>query len=112
MEVVTLTVVPPQNPERVVARPFLDGRHSNMREIRLRPGQALPPHTHGDSDLMLHVAEGNGMLDTDNRTAEFPTGALAYFRGDEELRVRNDDTGGLTLLAFLAPPCPSRREET
>lgn len=77
-----------------------------MRVIRLSPGQALPPHTHGESDLMLFVAEGVAVLDTDQRSVPFPQGALAYYHGDEELRVRNDGSEGLTLLAFLAPPFP------
>jgi hypothetical protein len=33
-------------------------------------------------------------------------GDLAQYRGDEELRVANTASEGLTLLAFLAPPFP------
>lgn len=58
---------------------------------------------------MLYVAEGDGVLDIDAGTVPFPHGALAYYRGEEELRVRNDGTEGLTLLAFLAPPVPPAR---
>jgi len=33
----------------------------------------------------------------------FSAGSLAFFRGDEELRVRNPGVSELALLAFLAP---------
>lgn len=74
--------------------------------IRLGPGQALPPHTHGNSDLFFYVAEGAGELDTPNGPVPFSTGDLAQYRGDEELRVTNTTDVGMTLLAFLAPAFP------
>jgi quercetin dioxygenase-like cupin family protein len=106
MDIVTLSDAPGYDPERVVARPFLEGSQCNVRVIRLSPGQALPPHTHGASDLMLFAVEGEGMLHAGDGTVRFATGSLAFYRGDEELRVANTGPGGLTLLAFLAPPFP------
>jgi len=106
VKIVHLADAPGFDPDRVVARPFLDGRHSNVRIIRLSPGRALPPHRHGVSDLMLYVVDGNGELDTADGTVSFSTGALAFYPGDEELRVRNVGATGLTLLAFLAPKFP------
>ncbi len=89
-----------------VAEPFLDGSQSNVRIIRLAPGQALPMHTHDVSDLMLFVVEGTATLQTDDGPTSFPSGSLAFLRGDEELRVSNGGDTGVTLLAFLAPPFP------
>ena len=50
-----------------------------------------------------HVADGVGELDTSTGAVPFERGALAFYRGDEELRVRNSGNAELTLLAFLAP---------
>lgn len=86
-----------------VAAPLMEGEQSNVRVIRIAPGQALPPHRHGQSDLMLYVVAGTGELETASGPSPFSAGTLACFRGDEELRVRNVDTTRLTLLAFLAP---------
>jgi len=86
-----------------LARPLLEGDQSNVRIIRLAVGQALPPHRHGNSDLMLYVADGEGELDTPAGPVPFERGALAFFRGEEELRVRNSGQLEMTLLAFLAP---------
>ena len=59
---------------------------------------------------MLFAVEGEGVLETDRGTVAFGAGSLAFYRGDEELRVSNDGRIGLTLLAFLAPPFPPRSE--
>jgi quercetin dioxygenase-like cupin family protein len=108
MQIVRIGDAPAYDENRVVAQPFLEGSQCNVRVIRLSPGQTLPPHRHGSSDLMLVVVEGAGMLDTDHGTVPFETGSLAFYAGDEELRVSNAGVGGLTMLAFLAPPFPPR----
>lgn len=103
MQIVRIQEAEGYRPDQFVAKPLLEGTQSNVRIIRLAPGQALPPHRHGQSDLMLYVVEGEGELETPAGVAPFAAGALAFFRGDEELRVRNPGTAGMTLLAFLAP---------
>ena len=104
-----LADAPGYDADRVVSKPFLDGSQLNVRVIRLSPGQALPPHTHRSSELMLYAVEGEGVLDTDDEgRVRFPAGSLAFYRGDEELRLAKDGRAGLTLLAFLAPPFPPR----
>jgi quercetin dioxygenase-like cupin family protein len=108
MDIITLGDASGYDNDRVVAEPFLEGSQSNVRVISLSPGQALPPHTHGSSDLMLFAVEGEGVLDTDTGPVGFGAGSLAFYRGDEELRVSNEGPSGLTLLAFLAPPFPPR----
>lgn len=108
MQIVNLADAPTYDRDRVVAEPFLEGSQSNVRVVRLSPGQTLPPHTHGSSDLMLYAVEGDGVLDTAEGTVAFAAGSLAYYRGDEELRVANKGGVGLTLLAFLSPPFPPR----
>lgn len=110
MDIITLSDGSAYDNDRVVAEPFLEGSQSNVRLIRLSPGQALPPHTHGSSDLMLFAVEGEGVLDTEAGRVGFGAGSLAFYRGDEELRVSNEGLSGLTLLAFLAPPFPPRSE--
>jgi quercetin dioxygenase-like cupin family protein len=110
MDIITLRDGSRYDSDRVVAEPLLEGSQSNVRLIRLSPGQALPPHTHGSSDLMLFAVEGEGVLDTDAGRVAFAAGSLAFYRGDEELRVSNEGLTGLTLLAFLAPPFPPRSE--
>jgi quercetin dioxygenase-like cupin family protein len=108
MEMVRLSEAPAPDPDRFVAVPFLDGHGCNVRVIRLAPGQALPPHKHEPSELMLFVVEGDAVLDTDDGPLPFAAGALAHFVGAEELRVANQGDTPVTLLAFLVPPFPPR----
>jgi quercetin dioxygenase-like cupin family protein len=108
VDIISLDDASGYDSDRVVAEPLMDGSQSNVRNIRLSPGQALPPHRHGASDLMLLAVEGDGVLETDDGPATFRAGSLAFYSGDEELRVSNDGGVGLTLLAFLAPPFPPR----
>ena len=110
MHIIQLDDAPAYDINRLVAEPLIEGSRSNVRIIRLSPGQALPPHRHGASDLMLFAVEGEGVLETDSGTVVFGAGSLAFFGGDEELRVANEGRVGLSLLAFLAPPFPPRSE--
>lgn len=57
---------------------------------------------------MIYAVEGAGTLDTTDGVVAFGTGSLAFYRGDEELMLRNDGSAGFTALAFLAPPFPPR----
>ncbi len=106
MNLITLSDAPDYDPDGLVAAPFLDGSQLNARVIRLSPGQVLPPHTHGESELMLYGVEGEGVLVTDHGPVSFRPGSLVLLTGDEELRMSNEGDTGLTLLAFLAPPFP------
>lgn len=106
MRLVTTADWPAPDPNSFVARPLLDAEQSNVRIIRLAPGQALPHHTHASSDLMLYVVEGAGRIEGPDGPTEFAAGTLAHLRGDEELRVDNPGDTELILLAFLAPPFP------
>lgn len=109
MELVSIDQASPHNPERFVAEELLAGSASNVRIIRLAPGQDLPPHRHEPSELMLYVAEGNAELDTDDQGAvPFPAGTMARYAGSEQLRVSNRGADPVTLLAFLTPPFPPR----
>jgi quercetin dioxygenase-like cupin family protein len=89
--------------QAVFATALLEGDQSNVRIIRLDAGQALPPHRHGSSDLMLYVVAGEGVLDEPEGAAAVTAGTLAFYRGDEELSVRNTGPTEMILLAFLAP---------
>jgi quercetin dioxygenase-like cupin family protein len=108
MHITSLDAASPYDQEHFVAEALLDGSHSNVRVIRLAAGQALPPHTHGESDLMLYAVEGVGTLDTADGPVDFQAGSLAHLHGSEELRIANRGLEGLTLLAFLSPQFPPR----
>jgi quercetin dioxygenase-like cupin family protein len=109
MELVSIHDASPHDSARFVAEELVQGELCNVRIIRLLPGQDLPAHRHTPSELMLYVAEGEAVLDTDDQgVIAFPAGSLARYEGSEELRVANRGTEPVTLLAFLTPPFPPR----
>ena len=109
MELVSIRQASPHDPSRFVAEELVEGSSCNVRIIRLASGQELPPHRHEPSELMLYVAEGEAILDTDDQgVVPFPAGSLARYAGSEELRVANRGSEPVTLLAFLTPPFPPR----
>jgi hypothetical protein len=55
---------------------------------------------------MLYAVSGEGELNPPDSRAPFGSGALAFYRGDEELQLRNTGSTELILLAFLAPKFP------
>jgi quercetin dioxygenase-like cupin family protein len=107
MRTIRLTESADYDPGRVVAIGLLAGEHSNLRMIRLGPGQTLPPHTHATSDPFVYAVEGQGELDTPDGVVTFEAGMLAQYADHEELRVANHAVAGLTLLAPVCPPEPS-----
>jgi len=88
MRLTSLAKASGYNSDSFVAEPLLDGSQSNVRVIRLSPGQTLPTHTHATSDLMLYAVEGSGTLHDHGDPVAFDEGSLA----------------------FLAPPFPPRSE--
>jgi hypothetical protein len=74
VDIISLSDAPGYDSNRVVAEPLLEGSQSNVRLIRLSPGQTLAPHRHGLSDLMLFAVEGEGVLETDGGTVRFGAG--------------------------------------
>lgn len=108
MEIKNISAASPFDPTRYVAEEFLEGHQSNVRIIKLSPGTVLPPHKHGESDLMLYVVEGVATLQAVTGAIPFSAGDLAFIAHDEELRVWNDGDSNVTLLAFLTPKFPPR----
>lgn len=111
MKTVTMADGPGFDPGKAVAAELVRGNQASVRMIRIGAGQSLPAHSHGESDLMLYVAEGTAILGGEDAEVLAPPGTIAHFRGEEVLKVRCEDSGGTTLLAFLAPPFPPQVEQ-
>src|SRR6185312_15343851 len=54
MKSVRIETIQRPDDQGVFARVLLEGDKTNVRIIRLAAGEALPPHRHGASDLMLY----------------------------------------------------------
>ncbi len=76
MDIISLSNAPGYHDNRLIAEPLLEGSQSNVRIIRLSAGQAVPPHRHGSSDLMLFAVEGEAVLETETGPVSFSAGSL------------------------------------
>jgi quercetin dioxygenase-like cupin family protein len=108
MEIKNISDFKNDDPEKYFAQELIEGNLSNVRIIRLAPEIALPPHKHGSSDLMLYVVEGSAKLEIENGQRDLVAGDIAFISPEEELRVSNQGSSELTLLAFLSPKFPAR----
>jgi quercetin dioxygenase-like cupin family protein len=106
MRMVSMADGPGFDPGQAVAAELVRGERASVRIIRVGAGQSLPAHSHGESDLMLYVADGTAVLGEGDDEVVAPAGTIAHLRGEEELRLRCEDHPGVTLLAFLAPAFP------
>ncbi|HWI52951.1 MAG TPA: cupin domain-containing protein [Symbiobacteriaceae bacterium] len=71
--------------------------------LTFSPGQALPPHRHPGSAVVLHVSAGTGLAVVDGRESPLAAGDVLLVPGNEELTVRNTGEAALVLLVSLSP---------
>jgi quercetin dioxygenase-like cupin family protein len=74
--------------------------------LNFEPGQALPAHTHAESEIAVTVLEGEGEATVDGRTEPLRQGTLIHCDGKESFSVRNSGSSRLSLLVFLYPGNP------
>src|ERR1039458_2586454 len=107
VDIVRLSDIPAYDKEKLIAQPLIDGSQSNVRVIKLSPGQALPPHRHGSSDLMLFVVEGEGVLQSENGTVAFAAGSSPFLEGGGEPGRPNQGQVGSPRAGFPPPAIPA-----
>jgi len=71
--------------------------------LTFSPGQALPPHRHPGSAVVLHVSSGTGVFVVDGNESPVAAGDVLLVAGEEELAVRNTGEAPLVLLVSLSP---------
>lgn len=109
MEITNIDDAPAHSADRFVAVPVVEGEKCSVRVIRLSPGQSLPEHGHGESEVVLLCVDGEAMLTGgDGEVVPLPAGGVARLAGSEMLRAACGGAGPTTLVAFLTPPFPPR----
>lgn len=70
-----------------------DGTHAEVFEERtprvvrlhLEQGESVPPHTHPESNIVLHLLSGQLELELGDTTYDVSPGDLVQFSGDQEV---------------------------
>jgi len=75
--------------------------------LNLKPDQEIPPHTHEESDLILHVLVGGGELTVDGNVQNVTQGDVVYCVGKEVFSLKNNTNENLSCFVVIAPrPIP------
>lgn len=55
--------------------------------LNMKPGQALPTHTHENSSLVLHVLSGSGEAKVNQEMVKLEAGTILYAKGEDEFSI-------------------------
>lgn len=100
---------PDTTPEVTTVEELEDTPHAEVFEqrrpravrLQLAAGESVPPHTHPESDVVIHVLEGELALDLDGETYELAAGRTVRFSGRRE--VSPEAITDATALVVFAP---------
>lgn len=71
--------------------------------LTFSPGQALPPHRHPGSAVVLQVLQGQGTLTINGEERPIQSGDAVLAEGDEVLAATNTGSDSLALFVTLSP---------
>ncbi|GLC30114.1 cupin domain-containing protein [Clostridium omnivorum] len=87
--------------DRFVKKDMINEEKALLFTLNLKPGQEVPPHTHGESGLIIYVISGNGLLNVNNKTEKIAAGDAIYCSGNELFSMKNTSDENLSCFASL-----------
>lgn len=94
------------SPEGFTKRVFQQSPRGLAFTLNFEPGQTLPAHTHGESELLLTVLEGTGEATVDAKKVPLAAGTVLHCDGPETLSMENTGAAILSVLVLLYPGEP------
>lgn len=76
-------------------------RRPRVVRLQLGAGESVPPHTHPESDVVIHLLEGEVALALDDEVYELSAGQTIRFSGRRE--VSPEAVTDATALVVFAP---------
>ncbi|MTK13962.1 MAG: cupin domain-containing protein [Clostridiaceae bacterium] len=87
--------------DRFVKRDMINEEKALLFMLNLKPGQEIPPHTHGESGLVIHVISGSGILNINSKSEKITAGDIVYCSGSELFSMKNTSEENLSCFASL-----------
>jgi quercetin dioxygenase-like cupin family protein len=106
MDVFQLADYEDTSPAGFIKRVFQQSPDGLVFRLNFGPGQALPAHTHAESEIAVTVLEGQGEATVDGSVESLRAGTMLHCEGKESFSVRNTGASRLSLLVFLYPGNP------
>ena len=94
------------SPDGFTKRVFQQSPRGLVFTLTFTPGQALPPHAHGESELLVTALQGTGDATVDGRKVPIAAGTLLHCEGRETFSLQNSGDGPLSVLVVLYPGEP------
>lgn len=83
--------------------PLFESEHMFFDLYCLEPGQSQRVHTHGDSDKVYVVLEGEAMVQVGDERELVPEGSAVIARAGQPHGVSNESGGQVVMLVAMAP---------
>lgn len=106
MQLYPLEDFQPTSAEGFTKRVFQQSSRGLVFTLTFQPGQTLPAHSHGTSELVMTVLKGAGEATVDGRKVPLSPGALLHCDGPETLSLENSGGQTLSVLVVLYPGEP------
>lgn len=103
MQLFDLAAYQPTSNDGFTKRVFQNSPRGLVFTLTFMPGQALPEHTHGQSELLATVLTGSGEATVDGKKAALAAGALLHCEGHETFSLENTGSTPLSVLVVLYP---------
>ncbi|NMM65875.1 cupin domain-containing protein [Clostridium sp. P21] len=87
--------------DRFVKKDMINEEKALLFMLNLKPGQKIPPHTHGESGLTIHVISGSGIVNINSKAEKITVGNIIYCSGTELFGMENTSEENLSCFASL-----------
>ncbi|HYF00320.1 MAG TPA: cupin domain-containing protein [Planctomycetota bacterium] len=103
MDVKNVTDLRKFSPEKLAKVSLFESEKMFCDVYGLSEGQEQKAHAHAEADKLYYVVEGVGIFKVGGELREVGAANVVYVPAGVEHAVKNDGTGKLTLLVFMAP---------
>lgn len=82
-------------------RQIFETRRLNVTHVRIRPGETVPAHTHGDEDQVYYVVTGTGHVVLDGVRTDVSAGSGVLIPMGTEHEITNTGVEPLDYVFFV-----------
>lgn len=82
-------------------RQIFETSRLNVTHVRIKPGETVPAHTHGDEDQVYYVATGEGYVELDSVRTEVGPGSSVLIPLGTEHAITNTGPEPLDYVFFV-----------
>ena len=82
-------------------RPIFETKRLNVTHVRIRLGETVPSHVHGDEDQVYYLVSGTGFVELDGQRTDVTAGSSVLIPLGTEHLITNTGTEPLDYVFFV-----------